>query len=112
MKARHSALSTQRSAIPVLTADLTTACPVGSGVHCYGVRDAEMMEFRRRWSHRRVLVAPPKEPDAGYHLMVWACDTDLLWRIVGPPEFMAELETARGLTGIRMHLCRHEIVGD
>ncbi len=106
-----------KRAIAVQTLDLVRACPA--------LRECEpefrpweaMLCFRERWSERRVLIGPPER---NFCVALWDCEFRLVWRVLGPQEFVRDaqlaLEGRRHLLGNRQPktvlLCRHEIRGD
>jgi len=121
-----------KKAIAVETMDLLHSCPTWSctGPDPFPLRRA-MREFRARWSHRTILVAPPESPDYTNPLgatAYWDCKSDLVWRVLGGSEFLDELRSAidgppefpealpMSFRPARrpqsLFLCRHEIRGD
>ena len=90
----------------ILVGDLVNGCTGRGGV----VSSPAFAEFRRKWSHRLLDVATPIVPDDGFRMM-YGCDSDLIWYITGPAEFLEELPAIIGFP-CRMVLCRHEIIGD
>jgi hypothetical protein len=106
-----------RRAIAVETLDLVRACPA--------LRECEpefspweaMLRFRERWSRRRVLIGPPERDP---YVALWDCRVRLVWRVLGPQEFLRDAQLAlEGRRHLLEHrqprtvlLCRHEIRGD
>ena len=122
----------------VETMDLMRSCPTWSctAPEPYPLRRS-MRVFRERWSHRKVIVAAPIRPDYGNAMVAiayWDCRAelaeflDLVWRVIGPPEFLQELRIAAsgppeflealpasmrsGRRPTSLFLCRHEFRGD
>jgi hypothetical protein len=106
-----------KHAVAVRTGDLVGACPALR--KCppeFGLWEA-MLRFRERWSGRRVMIGPPESDP---YVALWDCEFRLVWRVLGPPEFLRDAQFA--LEGRRhplVHrqpktvlLCRHEIPGD
>jgi hypothetical protein len=90
----------------VETADLMLSCPTWSctAPDPFPLRRS-MREFRERWSYRKVFVATPIKPGYGNEqvaLAYWDCKADLVdfldlvWRVIGPPDFLRELQVAAG----------------
>jgi len=91
--------------LEVETLDLLHSCPIwlydGIGA-CLGRR---IFGIRERWSYQRVMVAPPCNlrtiyPDdlqsSLFLLSSWRCPTSTVWRAIGPPPLLDDLEGSRG----------------
>jgi hypothetical protein len=106
-----------KKAITVQTLDLLRACPAWSECGPEFRPWEAMMRFRERWSGRHVLIGPPERDP---YVALWDCRFRLVWRVLGPQEFLHEAQLA--LEGRRhilaeqqpktVLLCRHEIRGD
>jgi hypothetical protein len=79
-----------------------------------------MLRFRERWSGRRVLIGPPEISERASLL---DCEFRIVWRVLGPQEFLRDAQVAQVALDGRQHLletrqpktvllCRHEIRGD
>jgi len=142
----HRVESPQRVAnnIWVETEDLVQPCPifdsdlrrVGKSGQLFG----RVFAMRERWSHKRVLVAPPitidQLPVKDCHTLLqrpayWMCRSVVFWKVIGPTEFLVDPDVygpgpgrRLGMGGafvhpeildrhsFRLFLCQHEIRGD
>jgi hypothetical protein len=125
------------------TQDLIGSCPIWNAefMRAGNYRTPlhrRIFEFRKRWSWEVLTVCAPVKmnriPPRDLHtslqcLSHWRCQSQILWRVVGPPELLSDLRGNNGgnqlpwsqslsikevvaSAPLKLYLCQHEIRGD